>query len=66
MNDRELLESYVAGAFALQGMTPREGVAERIVATLAAQMTVVAPACAALAFEEEPAGYVRVRDELVR
>jgi hypothetical protein len=66
VNDRDVPEGYVAGAFALQGIPLREGAAERIAAALAAQTTVVAPAYAALAFEEEPAGYERVRDELAR
>jgi len=64
MNERDFRESYVDGAFALQGMAAREGVADRVAIALAAQMAIVAPVYATLAFEDEPAGFLRVRDAL--
>jgi hypothetical protein len=66
MNERDFPESYVHGALALQGMAAGEGVPDRVATALAAQMRIVAPVYATLAFEDEPAGFLRVRDALAR
>jgi hypothetical protein len=55
---RRELETYVAEAFALQGVTLHAGAAARIAAALDAQMAIVAPAYAALPFEAEPSGFL--------
>lgn len=55
-------ESFVAGAFALQRIPVRAEAVAPIAALLAAQVAIVAPAFATLAFEDEPADFVRLRD----
>jgi hypothetical protein len=62
---RRELETYVAEAFALQGVPLDPAAAARIAGALDGQMAIVASVYAALPFEAEPSGFLRALDEAV-
>jgi hypothetical protein len=53
-------ETYVSEALALQRIMPSEHAPKQIAVALSMQLTVVAPAYAALPFEAEPSGFLAV------